>query len=124
LASLAPQPPSGFHQNNLASFRAEILCLLQDCVAALDRTSKDQAVAVIVAANKIEDRCDSLVAELISSPDVDIMAPAYVLSYRYNKRMASHCRNIASSIVQPVHKLDFTSKIIEQAEEDAGAAEE
>jgi hypothetical protein len=40
------------------------------------------------------------------------MAPTYVLAYRYLKRFASHVRNIASSVVQPLHKIDFTSKIV------------
>ena len=39
------------------------------------------------------------------------MAPAYVLIYRYLKRAASHIRNVASSIVQPLHELDFTAEI-------------
>lgn len=50
-----------------------------------------------------------------------------MLEYRYFKRIASHTRNIASSVVQPLHKLDFTSKIVTEAakrHDQASAAEE
>ena len=36
--------------------------------------------------------------------------------FRFMKRMMSHLRNISSSVVQPLHKLDFTKKITKSAE--------
>ncbi len=35
---------------------------------------------------------------------------AYVLAYRYFKRVSAHTSNIASSIVEPLDKLDFPAK--------------
>jgi hypothetical protein len=56
---------------------------------------------------------------LLQGQDPGKMAPAYVLAYRYFKRVIGHVRNIASSVVQPVHKLDFTSKITTDDPEEA-----
>jgi phosphate uptake regulator len=124
LTELAPQAPSGEHCDTLVSLRERILPLLQDCCSAVEHDDREQAVDVIVKAKETEDQCDSLVADLIGDSQGDAMAPTYVLAYRYFKRMASHCRNIASSVVQPVHKLDFTSKIVaEEEEEDEESAE-
>ena len=50
--------------------------------------------------------------KLIREPDYAPMAPAYVLADRCFKRATAHIRNIASSYVQPLHKIDFTSKIV------------
>lgn len=73
-------------------------------------------------AKKIEDLCDERVRALVRGAAPDAMAPAYVLAYRYFKRVTSHVRNVASSVVQPLHKLDFTSKITaeEASQEETG----
>jgi phosphate uptake regulator len=39
------------------------------------------------------------------------LAAAYVLAYRYFKRVVSHIRNVASSVVEPIDKLDFPRKM-------------
>jgi phosphate uptake regulator len=123
LAKLAPESPSDDNRETMQRLKDGILPLVQDCCEAVEGNDQEQAVGVIVRAKEIEDQCDSLVADLIGKSGGELMAPAYVLAYRYFKRMASHCRNIASSVVQPVHKLDFTSKIVAEAEEEASGAE-
>ena len=88
-----------------------------------DSHRKEEATELIVEATQIEDVCDERVRALIHQPEDTDMAPAYVLAYRYFKRVTSHVRNVASSVVQPVHKLDFTSKIVSQAEAESAETE-
>ena len=89
------------------------------CREIFDSAEVESAKQLIVEAKAIEDVCDEQVCTLIKGNDAGTMAPAYVLAYRYFERVISHIRNVASSVVQPVHKLDFTSKITVEDEENS-----
>jgi len=118
LSALAPHAPEGDHRGQLVQLKDRISSVMADCRHVYDSREADEAKAVIIEAKKIEDLCDLKVEALIRAGGGDDMAPTYVLAYRYFKRVASHIRNVASSVVQPLHKLDFTSKITKTAEED------
>ena len=111
LAELAPRPPQGEHRDALVRLKDRISDSMAACREAFDANDKDAATELIVEAKQIEDLCDERVRGLVRGAPPDAMAPAYVLAYRYFKRVSSHVRNVASSVVQPLHKLDFTSKI-------------
>ena len=111
LAELAPRAPEGEHRDSLVQLKDRISQMMAGCREVFDSNDKEEATRLIVKAKQIEDVCDEKVRPLVQGTLVDEMAPAYVLAYRYFKRVASHVRNVASSVVQPLHKLDFTSKI-------------
>ncbi len=117
LAELAPHPPEGEHRDCLVELKNRISRLMAACREIFDSRKEQQATELIVEAKQIEDLCDEKVRALIQGTDHPDMAAVYVLAYRYFKRVASHVRNVASSIVQPLHKLDFTSKITAQEDE-------
>ena len=116
LAKLAPHAPGGPHGEDLTGLKDQVVVLLTACHQVIDDNQKEEAKEVIRAAQRIEDHCDEKVRGLIEGAGEPAMAPTYVLAYRYFKRVASHVRNIASSVVQPVHKLDFTSKFAKEEE--------
>lgn len=128
LAELAPRPPEGQHRECLVGLKDRISQMMATCREIFDSNDKQAATELIVQAKDIEDLCDDKVRELVRGAAPDQMAPAYVLAYRYFKRVTSHVRNVASSVVQPLHKLDFTSKITTedetQAEETAQGPQE
>jgi phosphate uptake regulator len=111
LAELAPRAPEGEHREALVQLKDRISHMMATCREAFDANDKEAATELIVEAKRIEDVCDEKVRALVQGTTPDQMAPAYVLAYRYFKRVTSHVRNVASSVVQPLHKLDFTSKI-------------
>jgi len=113
LATLAPHAPEGEYVERLGELRRRIVILMIACRAVVDANRKREARKLIVDAKKIEDICDDEVRKLVCGTGLSEMAPAYVLAFRYFKRVTSHFRNVTSSVVQPVHKLDFTSKIAE-----------
>ncbi len=125
LAEIAPQKPEGEHRDWLVDLKDRVSRLMAGCREAFDSQEEQAATALIVEAKEIEDVCDDKIRTLVQGNDAGKMAPAYVLAYRYFKRVASHVRNIASSVVQPVHKLDFTSKITteETAQQQENSAE-
>ena len=118
LAELAPRPPEGEHRDRLVELKDAISQVMATCREIFDADLEEAAKELIREAHKIEDRCDEQVRALIQGSDQGDMAATYVLAYRYFKRVISHVRNVASSIVQPLHKLDFTSKIVKKMEAD------
>lgn len=121
LAVLAPRAPEGDHRTWLVELKDRISELMAACREAFDSREEQAATQVIVDAKAIEDLCDERIEPLIRGSDAGDMAPTYVLAYRYFKRVVSHIRNITSSVVQPVHKIDFTSKITGNPPEDEGS---
>lgn len=118
LAEIAPRPPEGEHRQALVELKDRISDMMAACREVFDSSDKGAATELIVEAKKIEDLCDEKVRAMVQGAPPDPLAPAYVLAYRYFKRVTAHLRNISSSVVQPLHKLDFTSKITtEEAEQ-------
>lgn len=110
LAELAPHPPTGQHKDRLVGLKDDISRIMATCREIFDSQEDERATELIREAQKMEDLCDQEVRGLIREAGELEMAPTYVLAYRYFKRVISHVRNITSSVVQPVHKLDFPEK--------------
>jgi phosphate transport system protein len=112
LAEMSPEPCSGTHREHVTVLRDRLLLLFQECLKVLESNDEEQAKQILCSATALEDRCDEAIKRFVKlEDDAGNMVATYVLAYRYFKRVASHLRNITSSVVQPVHKLDFTSKI-------------
>ncbi|HUT90365.1 MAG TPA: PhoU domain-containing protein [Thermoguttaceae bacterium] len=124
LTELAPHAPEGEHRESLVRLKDRISEMMAACREVFDSNDKEVATELIVEAKKIEDLCDEKVRTLVRGTTPDAMAPTYVLAYRYFKRVTSHVRNVASSVVQPLHKLDFTSKITAEAATQREATQE
>ncbi|MBN2473277.1 MAG: hypothetical protein JXB62_01615 [Pirellulales bacterium] len=118
LAALSPHPPSGEDRNRLVELKDRISHMMASCREIYDSYDADGATALIREAQEAEDICDEQIHDLLGAQrDVDLPA-AYVLAYRYFKRVISHTRNVASSVIQPIDKLDFPSKPPEGAATD------
>lgn len=113
LAVSAPDVPGGETGEKLEKVKDAILALVSQCCKIFDSQDEVMATELICQAAAIEDACDKQInwflSEKTENERIDV---AYALAFRYFKRYASHVRNIASSIVQPLHKLDFTGKIV------------
>ena len=117
LAEMVPHPPTGEHRQRLIEMKDRISHMMATCREVFDTSEKDGAAELICQAQEIEDACDHQVRHLIQTDrQIDLRA-AYALAYRYFKRVASHVSNVASSVIQPVHKLDFPAKLEEGAPE-------
>ncbi len=71
----------------------------------------EQAVSLILAGRDLAHRCDILIQHIASAPCGDEMTPstvaALILGTRYYKRAGGHVLNVLSSVVMPVHKVDY-----------------
>ena len=114
LAVLAPHSPTGEHRDKLIQLKDRISNCMAECRKIYDSQEEEDAAELIRESQEIEDICDKAVDDLVALATQLEMAPAYVLAYRYFKRVISHTRNIASSVVLPLDKLDFTSKLADE----------
>lgn len=67
----------------------------------------ERAVALIREGRTITHRCDMLVARVAASGYGAADATAVVMGTRFYKRIAAHVLNILTSVVMPLHKLDY-----------------
>lgn len=107
LAELSPEQPSGAYKDDLIRLKDEISSLMGGCREAFDAQDNELAKQLIHDAQQIEDHCDEKVSELIKAENKIDMSATYALAYRYFKRVASHVFNVATSVFQPVDKIDF-----------------
>ncbi|MDT8436459.1 MAG: PhoU domain-containing protein [Gemmatimonadota bacterium] len=67
----------------------------------------ERAVALIREGRTLTHRCDLLVARVAGSDYGARDATAIVMATRFYKRLAAHVLNVLSSVVMPLHKLDY-----------------
>lgn len=71
------------------------------------QSDRERAVELIAEGKALARRCDALV-ERIARSDYDARAAtAAALGARYYKRIGSHVVNVLTSVVMPLHRLDY-----------------
>jgi phosphate uptake regulator len=74
---------------------------------ALAESDETLGQEVIVEERNISARCDALVERIAKSDLPARLAVPWALLARYLKRVSAHLGNLASSLVMPLHKLDY-----------------
>lgn len=110
LAEVSPQKPAGEYKADLVELKDRISSLMATCREAFDKEDDETARALIVESQEIEDHCDAAISKLVQAGAEGDMGTTYALAYRYFKRVSSHAFNVATSIVQPLDKIDFSEK--------------
>lgn len=70
-------------------------------------SDREAAIDLIQQARRIAQRCDALVVKVARSEYDSGTTTAAVLGTRFYKRIGAHVLNILSSVVMPLHKLDY-----------------
>ncbi len=110
LAEHTPRPLHGEHRDHLIGLKDRISETMATCREIFDAHEKERAAELICEAQRIEDFCDEQIHSLLRAEGGVDLAAAYALAYRYFKRVMSHTRNVASSVIQPIDKIDFPAK--------------
>jgi phosphate uptake regulator len=90
-----------------------------DIFAAQDR---ERAIHFIQTGRDVAHRCDTLIIRVANSDYPAGLATAAVLCSRYYKRFGGHILNIFSSVVMPLHKIDYYDEDVVKALEEADKA--
>jgi phosphate uptake regulator len=70
-------------------------------------SDRERAVALISEGRDLTHRCDALFAWIAQSDYDAARATSAALGARFYKRIAGHVLNILTSVVMPLHKLDY-----------------
>ncbi len=70
-------------------------------------TDRERAMQYIQAGRDVAHRCDALIPKIAKSDYTPSLTTATVLASRYYKRFGGHILNILSSVVMPLHKIDY-----------------
>lgn len=106
LASLGVRFDDDARRRELVKRKTEISEFLGSVIAVMARPDEARARALLEEASEISAQCNAEGVRLIR--DVQDRNPSgEVLLLRYLKRVVSHARNVASSVVVPVDQLDF-----------------
>ncbi|MCR5163145.1 MAG: hypothetical protein K6C40_03910 [Thermoguttaceae bacterium] len=116
MGELAPSLPEGKELEELLVLEKLILKTFTDGAETLRSQNSEMAEKLIIDCTWGEHQCDSITKVLLNLPEPTRRTASDVLMFRFMKRMLSHLRNISSSVVQPLHKLDFTKKITKSVE--------
>ena len=79
-------------------------------IEALEKSESENAKQLLKELWKVKKSCDEKVFQLIRDDTLDFKtkdAVALALYMRYLKRVASHLMNIATSLVNPFHKIGY-----------------
>lgn len=93
--------------NSLKDIEAQIAASLSDIIDAFSAADSKKAVALMRKHGKIASECESIIRSMVKQDLPVDKAVCYTLLLRYYKRISAHTANIASSVVNPIEKIDY-----------------
>lgn len=99
--------PEGELKNELSEIIGTAMTLMDELVLILDASDRDRAEELLQISRHMSKRCDQLLVELSKTEFSAAETTAMVLLTRFHKRIIGHSFNILSSVVMPLHKVDF-----------------
>lgn len=86
---------------------ADVEELFEPTATATVESDKVMAETAVEEGRQIAARCNCMIDDLMTSELPTREAVLLTLSARYLKRIALHLTNVASSVVMPLHRLDY-----------------
>jgi len=108
VAEAAKTPPcSGPYGDRVRELLAEGEALFEPTVRGTISSDKDTACSAVESARDLARKCDAMIDDLMKDDLPTRDAVLLTLLARYLKRISLHLSNIASSVVMPLHRLDY-----------------
>ena len=108
VAEAASTPPgTGSYGERVRELLAEGEALFEPTVTGTINSDKDTASRAVEDARVLAKKCDAMIADLLEDKLPTRDAVLLTLLARYLKRVSLHLSNIASSVVMPLHRLDY-----------------
>lgn len=99
--------PAGDLLNEIGEIRFAVESIFDNLAEVFNTSDRDRAIEFIQAGRLLTQRADALLQGISRSSHEASVVTALVLGARYYKRTAGHLLNILSSVVMPLHKLDY-----------------
>lgn len=108
LVELSPDPlPEDRHVEALRGIRRDVERMSREARAVLDANDSARAEAMLKSGRGLTSRCDELVTAIARAEYPSQQAVTLALASRFYKRIAAHSLNVLTSVVMPLHKLDY-----------------
>ena len=108
VAEAASTPPgTGSYGERVRELLAEGEALFEPTVTGTINSDKDTACEAVESARNLAKKCDAMISDLMEDTLPTRDAVLLTLLARYLKRISLHLSNIASSVVMPLHRLDY-----------------
>lgn len=91
----------------LREIRSEVEKAFKAATEIFGSTDHERAMRYIQAGRDIAHRCDALIPKIAKSDYRPDLTTVTVLACRYYKRIGGHVLNILTSVVMPLHKIDY-----------------
>ena len=91
----------------LGEIRRGVEAAFQATSEIFSTSDRERAIPLIQQGRDIAHRCDALINHISRGSYDPAMTTALVLSTRYYKRIGGHVLNVLSSVVMPLHKVDY-----------------
>ncbi len=119
VSEFCPTPlPRGEISDELNNIRTRVEASLAAVADVFESCDKDRALELIGEGTDTAKSCDALLERIAKSAYNAGAATALVLGTRYYKRIGGHVINVLTSVVQPLHGLDYVDKEVEVSRED------
>jgi phosphate uptake regulator len=93
--------------NELLEIRNGVEEMFRSASQIFSTEDREQAVSVISNGRNLAHRADALIVRIAHGEHNSGVTTALVLGTRYYKRIGGHVINVLSSVVMPLHKVDF-----------------
>ena len=108
LTDVSSEPlPEDDISEELRSIRQGVTETYQAALEVFTALEKDRAIQLIRDGREIAKRSDALIERIAKADYTPGTTTALALGTRYYKRIGGHLLNIISSVVMPLHKVDY-----------------
>ncbi len=108
VADIRPGPfPDDDVVGELVEIRRGVETVFQSTGEIFVSSDQEQALQLIQQGREIAHRCDVLITSIGGSNYGGEVTTALVLATRFYKRIGGHLLNVLSSVVMPLHKVDY-----------------
>ena len=99
--------PEGEILDELKEIRRGVEAAFQAAADVFSTSNQERAIPLMQQSRDIAHRCDALVTRIGRSSYAAGQTTALVLGTRFYKRIGGHVLNVLSSVVMPLHKVDY-----------------
>lgn len=103
--------PGSFPDDEIAGelreIRRGIEAVFEAASGIFDASDREQAMQMIQQGRDFAHRCDVLITRIGRAGYTGETTTAFVLATRFYKRIGGHVLNVLSSVVMPLHKIDY-----------------
>jgi Na+/phosphate symporter len=106
--------PNEKYFNDLRKIRSQVMENFKLAREAFKESDENKALMVMRTHKTIAEKCENILREIVNDKRIETKkAVICVLFSRYLKRIDAHLMNIASSVVNPFHRIRYRADYIE-----------